>query len=340
MTRNIVIRVVALCLAACSADLVEGVEAQAFQEQQGTTLYGINLQGDSLAGMSMQGFRVNGATLSGTALTNVHVDRGELVANRAGVTVRGTGLVGAHFRAQVRNLAAGTSALVEFRIPTGGIAAEASKYDPTHTGNTFLYTLEQLVAETGAWQPACAADHDGRRVAIPLAAIWDERGDRSVSNQLFTFSCTTGVVAKCYRWGYRPWITGYGDVVATHWTCTRLARADYCGIGQTHTREDTDVNVWDNLPPMGPILKHGTFLGLPLPPPGMLFEAGWNTGGAVCLSHTRWVLGGLIIAQLCPNKLISPGLLGQTVCDTLSEVLGLDSNAKMFNEANITNIGL
>jgi hypothetical protein len=54
----------------------------------------------------------------------------------------------------------------------------------------------------------------------------------------------------------------------------------------------------------------------------------------VCLSHTRWLLGdGLIIAQLCPDRLVSPGLLGETVCDTLSDVLGLDSNAKMFNEA-------
>jgi hypothetical protein len=346
MTRNIVIRAATLCLVACAGDLMEGGEAQALEQQQGQTLYGINLQGESLRDMSMLGFSVNGATLSGTALTNVRVERGELVAQRGSTTLRGTALSHAHFRAQVRNLAAGPAVrLVEFRIgEIGEIVAEDSKYDTTHTGNTFLYPLEQLVAETGAWQPACAADQDGRRVAIPLAAIWDERGDRSVSNQLFTFSCTTGVVAKCYRWGYRPWVTGYGDLVAMHWTCTRLARADYCGIGTTHTRDDTDVNVWDNLPRPGPILKHGTFvplplpLPLPLPPPGMLFEAGWNTGGAVCMSRTRWVLGGLIVAQLCPNKLISPGLLGQTVCDTLSEVLDLDSNAKMFNEAKITNL--
>ena len=71
----------------------------------------------------------------------------------------------------------------------------------------------------------------------------------------------------------------------------------------------------------------------------MLFEAGWNTGGAVCLSHTRWLLGdGLILAQLCPDRLVSPGLLGQTVCDTLSQVLDLDSDAKMFNEASLLNI--
>src|SRR4051812_20760907 len=112
MSKTIVIRVAALCLAACSADLVEGVQAQAFEEQQGTTLHGINLAGTSLAEMSMLGFRVHGATLSGTALTHVHVDRGEVIANRAGTTVRGLALQDAHVFAQVRNVAAGTSAVV------------------------------------------------------------------------------------------------------------------------------------------------------------------------------------------------------------------------------------
>jgi len=323
---------------ACDAVEVEQTAAvdQAFINNQGTALQGLNLQGASLAGMTMQGMLVTGATLSGVALNHVRVERGELVAERGSTTVRGTALVGAHVRAQVHDPAQPSrTAVVQYRITA--IAPELSGYDPTHTGNTFLYTLEQLVAETGAWQPACSADSDGRRVAIPVAAIWDDRGTRLVSSSLFTFGCTTGVIAKCYRWGYRPWVTGFGDLVEMHWTCTRMARADYCGIGRSHTRDGTQINFWDKLPSPGPIQRHGGLLGLP--PLGMGFEAGWNTGGAVCLSRTRWLLNdGLIIAQLCPDRLVSPGLLGQTVCDTLSDVLDLDSDAKLFNEASLLNV--
>jgi hypothetical protein len=318
----------------CTVDETATVE-QAGESLQGESLQGESLQGESLQGMQLQGIRLQGGTLSGVALTNVRVERGELVAQRAGATLRGTSLAGAHFFAQTRGTTGNppVSALVEYRITA--IEPELSQYDPTRTGNTFLYTLEHWVSDIADWRQACPADSEGRSVAIPLAAVWDERGDRSVSSTLFTFGCTTGVIAKCYRWGYRPWVTGYGDMVAMHWTCTRLARADYCGNGKPNTRDGTRINVWDTLPYPGPIQRHG---GL-LPPAGMLFEAGWNTGGAVCLSRARWLLDdGPQIAQLCPTRLVPPGL-GQTVCDGIAEALGYDAGAKMFNEAYL-NINL
>jgi hypothetical protein len=324
MTRSLVCGA-AIGAAICGCEVVK----TATIEQDGINLQGVNLQGVNLQGMNLQGFRVAGATLSGSALNNVRVERGEVVAELGGATLRGTALTGAHFFAEVQNLAASPPAtgLVEFQITA--ITPELSQYDPTRTGNTFLYTLAQWVDDTGSWQPACPADTDGRRVAIPLAATWDEHGDRLEPGSLFTFGCTTGVIAKCYRWGYRPWVTGYGDLTAMHWTCTRLARADYCGIGVPHTHDGTSVNVWDNLPAPGPIQRHGL-----LTPLGMTFEAGWNTGGAVCLSRARWLLDdGALIAALCPDRLIPPGLLGATVCDTVSGVLGFDSDARMFNES-------
>jgi hypothetical protein len=71
----------------------------------------------------------------------------------------------------------------------------------------------------------------------------------------------------------------------------------------------------------------------------MTFEAGWNTGGAVCLSRARWLLSdALLIAAQCPGRLIPPGL-GETVCDTVQQVLANDSSARMFNEAFL-NLGL
>jgi hypothetical protein len=315
-----------MVLGACDAVETSATE-QAGTEQQGTEQQGIELQGTEQQGMAMLGMRFGDATLSGDPLQHVRVERGEVVAERGTTTLRGAALVGAHFHAEVRNLAVSppATAVLEYRVTA--IAPELSKYDPTNTGNTFLYTLEQWVDDTSSWQPACPADAEGRRVAIPLAAIWDEHGDRIESSSLFTFGCTTGVIAKCYRWGYRPWVTGYGDLTAMHWTCTRLARADYCGIGVPHTRNGTTINVWDTLPAPGPIQRHGL-----LAPLGMAFEAGWDTGGAVCLSHSRWMLDdGLAIAALCPERLVPAGL-GQATCDTVPEALGYDANARMFNE--------
>ena len=114
-----------------------------------------------------------------------------------------------------------------------------------------------------------------------------------------------------------------------------MARADYCGNGTSHTRNGTVINLWDNTPAPGPIESQGAT------PFGMLFEAGWSTGGAVCLSHARWLLGGTIIALGCPDRLIAPGLgiLGATVCDTTAQVLGQTASARTFN-ASYLNVNL
>ena len=319
-------------LAACFVDEPPTASTeQAGMNMQGMNMQGMNMQGMNMQGMNMQGFRFDGVTLAGDALSNVRVERGEVIAERDGLTLRGAALAGARFFAQVRNLDVEppVAALVEYRIVA--VSSELTSYDPTRTGSTYLYTLEQRVDDE-AWSPACSADGDGRRVAIPIAATFDERGDRVESGTLFTFACTSGVIAKCYRWGYRPWLTGYGgaNMADMHWTCTRVARADYCGNGQSHTHDGTWINLWDNLPAPGPIQRHGL-----LPPLGMIFEAGWNTGGAVCMSRARWLLGGqtlIDIAALCPDRLVPLGL-GETVCDTVGQVLGHAPDAKLFNEA-------
>jgi hypothetical protein len=322
----------ATALAACDVVETATIETATVEQHgitmQGITMQGITMQGITMQGMNMEGIRFDGASLGDVALDHLHVDRGELVAQRGPDTQRGAALIGAHFLADVRNLEVtpSASAVVEYRITS--VAPDAPQYDPTGTGHTFLYGLEQWVDDAASWQPACPVDDDDRSAAIPLAATWDEHGDRIESSSLFTFACTTGVIAKCYRWGYRPWVTGHGDLTALHWTCTRLARADYCGNGVPHTRNGTTINVWDTLPAPGPIQRHGVF-----PPPWMLFEAGWDTGGAVCLSHARWLLDdGAALAALCPERLVPPGL-GQTVCDTASEVFGGTPRARMFNES-------
>jgi hypothetical protein len=321
---------VALCASYCTWDTVDTstVEQGFGSEQQGTQLQAVQLQG-AVAGMTMQGFQFTGATLNGTALSNVHIEKGELVATQNQTTLRAFGLAGAHLYAQVHNITVDppVNATVEFKIDS--IEEEPAVYDPTLTHNTYLYSLSQNVDGTGNWQPACPSDVDGRRAAIPIAATWNEHGDRVESSSLFTLGCTTGVIAKCYRWGYRPWLTTYGDVTGTHYACTRAARADYCGNGKTHTRDGTWITVWDNLAP--PIRTQGPS------PLLMLFEAGWNTSGAVCLSHTRWLTGGLLIAVACPGRLVAPSLplIGGTVCDTLAQAIGQNASAQIFNESNL-----
>ena len=328
MTRYLGTWIVALCLGpACTPDVAQRTVQQPVMQLQGTALQGIVLQGMQTQDMILQGFQFSGATLGSAALVNFRLENGELMAEQNGVTLRGTGLVNAHLLAQFQNKSVHppASAVVEYRIT--GIVPEDAIHDPTQTGATFLYTLEENVDGTGSWQPACPVDSDGRRAAIAVADLWDEMGNRNSSAPLFTLGCTTGAVAKCYRWGYRPWVTGYGNLQITHETCTRLARADYCGDGVSHTLDGTLINVWDNLAPPGPIQAQGTT------PPGMTFEAAWDQNGALCFSHARWSAGGAVTAAACPNRLQPPqGNQPGTVCDN---ALQGGAGARMFDESAI-----
>lgn len=113
-----------------------------------------------------------------------------------------------------------------------------------------------------------------------VPGIWDETGARhdSVTYEGVTsdasFSCTTGVIAKCAVWGYAPWSAG----TEAHQTCTRLARADYCGNGVPHTENGTLIDVYD---------VHG--IQTPVESPDLSFEAGWGTDGAVCVNQPRYI---------------------------------------------------
>jgi hypothetical protein len=323
MTRYTVIRIAALCLTACSAEPAQGIDEQPVMTQQGTELQGVTLLGTQLQGMIMKGFRFAGATFNGAALVNLRLDKGELIAEQNGVTLRGTALANAHLFAETETPdSPPQTAVVEYQITA--IVEEDAKYDPTNTHGTFLYSLAQNVDHTGTFQQACPVDLDSRRAAIPLADIWDKKGSRNSSAPLFTLGCTTGAIAKCYRLGYRPWATGSDNLKITHWTCTRLIRADYCGDGVSHTMNGKQINLWDNLSP--PIRAQGTT------PAGMSFEAAWGQNGAICLSHERWAKDGTVVAAACPNRLAPPGHGNSTVCDNVAESGG---NSRMFTESVI-----
>jgi hypothetical protein len=133
-------------------------------------------------------------------------------------------------------------------------------------------------ARDGEWKPFCAPDAEGERMAVVLPGSYDARNTARADAGRVTFACTRGVLAKCYRWGYRPWL-GEG-VASAHQACIRMAMADYCGDGRPWTRNGTLIDKWDTFRP--PVQRRdGTDRD-------MLFEAAWKPTGAACLAHRRW----------------------------------------------------
>ncbi|WP_338870783.1 ADYC domain-containing protein [Myxococcus stipitatus] len=157
------------------------------------------------------------------------------------------------------------------------------------SGDTYLYRVKvrpPITMPPGTpSKDLCTAGADpvqGWAWAVPLSGKFTSTGDREESNESFTLACDPGVLAKCYRWGYKPWLETPGNAKDAHWACTRMARADYCGNGTTFTQDGTKIRPWDDLSP--------SIISAPQSPTpaDMAFEAGWNTQGPACLSHWRW----------------------------------------------------
>ena len=157
------------------------------------------------------------------------------------------------------------------------------------TGPVWRYVVEGWSEPDSAWTPVCGPDPvDNYRGAVVEDGTWDASGHHLLdpAYDLVSFGCPNGVVYKCSAlWGYFPfgyaaapggWVSGWDE----HQTCTRLARADYCGTGHSWTKDGTLINSWDNHLP--PIQVRGD------PDPEFFFEAGWTPDGASCLSKKRW----------------------------------------------------
>lgn len=157
---------------------------------------------------------------------------------------------------------------------------------------TYLYTVQHQNLTTSQWQNLCQPDKEGVAKAIALSGQWDKTGAHLDNGQI-TFACTNGVLAKCVRWGYKPWKTVNGQSLRDyHQACTRMARADYCGTGISHTQEGTPIDVYDRLK-----------IQQPTPKSSMMFEAAWSPEGAVLLNRTRYPDTLAQLQQECPEKL-------------------------------------
>jgi hypothetical protein len=169
----------------------------------------------------------------------------------------------------------------------------------------FLYDVE-LVSADGSAVKLCPPGEK----AYALAGTWSSNGTHTASTTQFTFACTSGTIAKCTRWGYRPFGNAQLSDGATtrpladyHQTCVRAAMSDYCADGRSFTKEGTMVDVYDYTPGTGQIGLVPRAAGTA---PAFLWESGFDKAGAVELDRFRYqeLTPYIDPAQtlLCPNR--------------------------------------
>ncbi|NTX64422.1 hypothetical protein HUA74_27575 [Myxococcus sp. CA051A] len=236
----------------------------------GRNLNGRNLNGSEL-GQMLVGVRFMGAVRADLgALTRTWLDgsvlRGE---SHDGTVMSGMDFLGTHF---VGELGSGdTVALRVDDIQPGTGASE----------DVWVYRVSYYSLAENTWKPACQAEDGSALGAIPVEGRWDYRqgvaggGAKIEDTQAFTFACEGAAIAKCVRFGYRPWAsTVMGRSLAPlHQACTRMVRADFCGDGTSYTVDGSWVNLYDAS-------------GVQQDSEGWSVEAEWDASGARCRTPT------------------------------------------------------
>jgi len=174
--------------------------------------------------------------------------------------------------------------------------AEPSLEDP----GIVRYRIEVWNEVAQEWDNPCVATGafpDPRAIAV--GGVWDTTGARHDAARELTFACEAGVISKCISWGYRPWDNRNGvSLVDAHQACTRMARADYCGDGTSHTHESTTIDYYDSLG----VARRTTERSPAWDPSQATFEAAWAPDGATCFSRTRDGRAPEEILQGCPGR--------------------------------------
>lgn len=293
---------------------------------QGSTVQGSSIQGSTVQGSTVQGSRVQGSRVQGTRADEpwlqgmglAGVVRGTKDADAVPVSI--LGFRGDVIDAFLWNEASSWERVeleprdleglewLEQRCPDHTdarcaqiryrIADARRDYSrntmPRYADNSdiWLYKVEYTTAENPAaheWKNVCTRDRDGLARGMFVNGRWQDDGSWRASG--YTFSCTTGVIAKCARsWGYKPWKRLPGrdrphhqediDLRPLHQACTRAARADYCGDGISHTRNGTLIDMFD---------IHG--LNVREQDVHLAREAGFTERGAAWVARERWPTG-------------------------------------------------
>jgi hypothetical protein len=261
---------------------------------------GANLNGSDLNGSDLNGSDLNGPALSGML---VSVDyAGASLAGQVQTTWKGQKAVaqqaalesvwlegstfhgwydGQHLSGQdfvqarfVGNLGDGSQVALRVDAATPGVGANA---------DVWTYHVSYLSQADGQWHPICRDASGQPAAAIAVAGSWDYRqgmpgvgGRKYEDPRVFTFACEGAAIAKCIRFGYKPWASSGGvSLAAHHQACTRLIRADYCGDGTSHTVNGQWVNVYDAVGVQQDTETWG-------------MEAEWDAEGALCFTdHNR-----------------------------------------------------
>lgn len=181
-------------------------------------------------------------------------------------------LVGASLIVRLSDENGATSQLREVRIDSVTEAADAP--------GVLLHELT-VAAPDGSRQAFCTVDSRGRNAAYALRGRLNRKGRFVADRSSFFFACTSGAVGKCVLWGYDPWTAHprTGTLLNHYQTCLVVARADYLGSGQAHTRDGTVLDLADNLG-----VRRWSSDG----DDRFTFEAGWASGGAICINRPRW----------------------------------------------------
>lgn len=260
---------------------------------QGRQLIGQrNADGASVVWFPKQGWRDRAG-----ALDEVYVQGGQLFARRPSTSNPEPLAEGATVTAKDTRGNVVRYRVTKINAPPPRFAAKVSYYtlvNPDRNDEPYCN------AAPNVWMDDVPYSSDGDRglQAVPVAEVWNRAGTIGVNTAHFTMACMSGAIAKCHRWGYR---TGTPGITAAHvQACTRMAMADYCGNGESHTVEGTPIRMFDLQPTPGqhPLTKK-------LPEHG--FETAWTggtaprdledwndlhdtaaAGGALCLTKKRW----------------------------------------------------
>ena len=159
--------------------------------------------------------------------------------------------------------------------------------------------LVDVPDENGEHRRFCPPGH----AAYAIAGSYSETGTYSPDDpRRFTFACTSGTIAKCTKWGYRPFgvaakvnlsggfTKGTFGLADFHQPCVRAARADYCSSNHTYTKAGTLIDISDDDGNTGYRLIHNTRGGT-VPAEnatGFVFEASFDRHSAYMIDHVRY----------------------------------------------------